>query len=118
GIIGAYKDNETGISGIAGGYWPYAPGEVIQGDPGAPDNRGVSLYAMKVTNSSGSVIIDVATVKDALVEGATNSTTGNFGYGLDILNCSFYKNIAGSDQVGQRNMSEAQEFVFRNGAVL
>lgn len=115
GVIGALKDNETGIAGIAGGYWPYAPGEVIQGDPDPLENRGVSLYALKVGYSSG--YIDGSVVEEALTEGASNSTTG-YGYGLDILNCSFVKNIDAFDDSVWNAMSEAQEYVFRNGAVL
>ncbi|MCC6684938.1 MAG: S8 family serine peptidase, partial [Bacteroidia bacterium] len=69
GIIGALRNNNLGVSGIAGG-------------DGANSNPGVSLYSMKVLNGSG--LGYASTVADAMVEGVSWNPSQNYGYGLHI----------------------------------
>ncbi|MFK7948367.1 MAG: S8 family serine peptidase [Saprospiraceae bacterium] len=95
GIIGANRDNATGITGIAGG------GFDAQGN----DNPGVELFSMAIEfwndkDNDGvidpptiqdlqgeKVFVDNATIAAAIVEGAV--FTPIFGYGLHIQNHSW-----------------------------
>jgi subtilisin family serine protease len=75
-IIGAVKDNNRGVAGIAGG---------------GSSGLGVQLFSMKVCDGNG---CREGILADAIVEGAsfipatTNPPKPAFGYGLHILNMS------------------------------
>ncbi|MBW6484054.1 MAG: S8 family peptidase [Vicingaceae bacterium] len=77
GIIGAYRNNTTGIAGIAGG-------------DGALNNSGCSLFDMKIKltgSSSQDFYVMYSKAANAIINGAT-STNAN-GYGLHIMNNSW-----------------------------
>lgn len=116
GVIGAIKDNEAGVAGIAGGYWPHPPGEEIQSDPDPEEGRGVSLYGFKIT-SDGGTLLTADLIAPALIEGSSNTTAG-YGYGLHIMNCSFVSNIGAFDDSTLALMNNAQRTAFRNGTIL
>ncbi len=75
GIIGAYRNNDLGIAGLAGG------------DGGS--NSGCQLFALKIgptTCSDGSCkCIDLSKAIEAIIDGSTSSP----GYGCHILNNSW-----------------------------
>lgn len=73
GIIGALRNNYTGIAGIAGG------------DAGN-GNNGCSLYNMRLANSTG-VFATNATISNAIIGGAQSTSVG--GYGLNIMSNSY-----------------------------
>jgi hypothetical protein len=73
GVIGALRNNNTGIAGIAGG------------DVDGANNKGVLLYSMGIFSSGDFSSISIAA--SAIVEGAAN--TGTYGYGLNIQNHSW-----------------------------
>ncbi len=82
GIAGALTNNTNngqpiGISGVAGG-WNY---ERSTGS----GNKGVQLFAMKVTNDSGKG--KTSDFADAIMDASTPSAGG--GYGINVLNLSF-----------------------------
>lgn len=94
GVIGALRNNNLGIAGIAGG-------DVAAG------NTGASLYSMGIA-SGGSFPSNSAIIRNAIVEGATNSPT--YGYGLHIQSHSW-----GS---GADNYKTAIEYAALNSCVL
>lgn len=114
GIIGAYSSNTAGVAGIAGGYWPYALGDVIIPDASPAENQGGSLYGFRVV---GGTVMTADMTASALIEGASY-TNGGWGYGLNILNCSFVKNINYQDEDNLNLMYNAQRHSFRSGSVL
>lgn len=90
GIIGAFRNNLQGMSGIAGG--------------GGRFNRGVSLYAIKVAPATGP--INIATVASGIIEASVNSPY--FGYACHILNLSlgdqtFYSTLRDAIRVAAQN---------------
>ncbi len=95
-IIGAKRNNTTGMAGIAGGN-------------NTSSNPGVSLYAMKVSKQ-GDVDISDKELADALIEGATsfNSNT-NYGYGLHVMNFSFGGNTT------SKTLKNGYRFCYENG---
>lgn len=77
GIIGATKNNNKGIAGIAGM------------DANNPSNSGVSVYDMKVTPlySIGNPFVKIY---DAIVTSSLNfDSSKNYAYGLHIMNNSW-----------------------------
>ena len=82
GIIGALRNNNRGIAGLAGG------------NGGA--NIGVQLFAFKVGGTEGSY--SSSKIVDAIIE-ASSFTTG-FGYGCHILNNSYGSNNYSNAQLG------------------
>lgn len=91
GIIGAIRNNEKGIAGVAGG-------DKIK------NIEGVQLFSMKICDLHGDCPENY--FADALVEGATNSPT--FGYGLHICNVSLsWYNYS-------RLITDAVTFAFEN----
>lgn len=75
GIIGALRNNNIGIAGVAGG-------DMQNG------NTGVQLYSMKIAQGA-TTFATHAVISAAIVEGASfNSTTG-YGYGLHIQSHSW-----------------------------
>jgi subtilisin family serine protease len=83
GIIGAKRNNNLGIAGIAGGDWS----DQNNLKPGA------QLFSFKIVNDIGDAMISTDNVVDALIEGAICVPDGNgncsFGYGLHVMNNSW-----------------------------
>lgn len=75
GIIGALRNNNEGVAGIAGG-------DVLA------SNTGVSLYSLVIFSNNDPDGADVTEVIEALALGNL-STTDNNGYGVHIQNMSF-----------------------------
>ena len=119
GIIGAYRNNSIGIAGIAGGNWPYntAASDGIINDPQQGEDKGVTLYGFRIIEGPSTLSADVTA--SALIEGTVNMPSG-YGYGLDILNCSFTKTFDDISTVthSYNLMYNAQRTAFRNGSVL
>ena len=88
GIIGAIRNNEIGISGIAGG-------DAIQSFPvGHPDyfsNKGASLFSLQIIGKDSLSFPDnpVHTTYRAIVESAVDSSELDMGYGLNLSNHSW-----------------------------
>jgi uncharacterized delta-60 repeat protein len=76
GIIGAIRNNTKGIAGIAGG-------------DSLVNQKGVSLYGLKIFNSGGGPYSATLNyISDAIV--TTSLDTGrNYGYGLNVMNHSW-----------------------------
>ncbi len=72
GIIGALRNNNLGISGIAGG-------------DAALGNTGATLYSMAIFK--GATSTTSAIIRNAIVEGASNTST--FGFGLHVQSHSW-----------------------------
>lgn len=96
GLIGALRNNNTGIAGIAGG------------DVDGANNTGVQLFSMGIFSNGYFSSISIAAA--SIVEGATN--TGTYGYGLNIQNHSW-----GGPQPFQV-MEDAVATAWRNHCVL
>lgn len=117
GIIGGLKNNGLGISGIAGGNYPYTnpalgdPENVLQ--PG--ESIGVSMYGFRAVT----IGLTLTEICNALVEGATY--TGTFGYGLHVMNNSWSRNTQYNSEVpilgAQNLMRDCQREIFRNQTV-
>jgi hypothetical protein len=78
GIIGALRNNNKGMAGIAGG------------DMNNSSNPGVSLYSFKTSyhkkiNGKTVLFTDIEKASDAIFA----STTGYYGYKIDVMNFSF-----------------------------
>jgi hypothetical protein len=73
GIIGAVRNNELSVAGIAGGDH-------------TTSERGVSLYGMEIFRSQPT---DLAMIADAWVTSAIQDESLCYGYGLHIMNNSF-----------------------------
>jgi hypothetical protein len=81
GIIGAIRNNEIGIAGIAGGD-----------DQGASDfsDKGISLYSLAIMNDGGEIISNpINYIYDALVTTCINSDSLDNTYGLHISSHSW-----------------------------
>lgn len=79
GIIGALRDNNLGVAGIAGG------GE----DENGQTNAGVSLFSIAV-NDGVEGFLNSSNIAPAIVEGAMDDPNANPpGYGLHIMNHSW-----------------------------
>ncbi len=78
GIIGAIRNNNLGIAGIAGGN-----------DMGFPDlsDKGVSLYGMRIFTPFFYNPIDY--IADAIITSSIEDITKNYGYGLHIMSNSW-----------------------------
>lgn len=78
GIIGALRNNNIGVAGIAGGDF-------------ISNNTGVELYSMAIIykNSFTQALVPTTTIIEAIVEGSAQSSSSNFGYGLDVQNHSW-----------------------------
>ncbi len=74
GIIGALRNNNKGIAGIAGG------------DVDNDNNIGVSLYSFGILKTDA--WIPTSSASNAIIEGSVNSNTG-YGYGLDAQSHSW-----------------------------
>lgn len=74
GIIGALRNNNTGIAGIAGGDF-------------SNGNLGVQLFSLGIFSSG--TFTSTATAAAAIVEGASYNPSTGYGYGLSIQNHSW-----------------------------
>lgn len=109
GIIGAIRNNNKGIAGIAGG----------------DDNisqAGVSLYGQRIANASSQITVSDASA--AMVDGATSVSANNAKYlGLHIMNNSWGFFHDGSNQQvnsidpNMTTMKDATRFVFKNKVI-
>ncbi|CAN5405099.1 hypothetical protein BH09BAC5_BH09BAC5_10010 [soil metagenome] len=73
GVIGAYRNNTTGIAGVAGG-------------DGTASNPGVMLYDCRI-NDQASNFASVNNINHAIVQGATSQSAG--GFGLQVMSNSW-----------------------------
>ncbi|MFT4679840.1 MAG: hypothetical protein ACI84C_000644 [Flavobacteriales bacterium] len=97
GIIGAKRNNEIGISGIAGG-------DIGEGE------EGVSLYSMGIF--SGNVFVsELSTATQAIVEGSYENPDSEYGYGLHIQNHSW------GTWIDSQILEEAVTYAWRNNSV-
>lgn len=82
GIIGANRNNDLGIAGIAGGG-PDDQGEITD---------GIRITSLGITGILNNRLYGISTtaIVDALLEGASDMPNqSSRSFGLDILNCSF-----------------------------
>lgn len=79
-IIGAVRNNNLQIAGIAGGGG--------DGFYGFSNNDGVSLYGMNIDSILGGVI-EATDIHEAIFSGAFESVNGSVGFGLNIMNNSW-----------------------------
>jgi subtilisin family serine protease len=98
GIIGAIRNNDRGVAGVAGGN-------------GAINQWGVRLYSMKLFNSFGRYA-SVSNLTDAITEGAT-SFNGTYGYSLNVMNCSWFLR-----QSDVNALKDAIRYAYRNNVVM
>jgi subtilisin family serine protease len=109
GIIGAIRNNNQGVAGIAGG-------------DETNNNFGAQLFGFKIFNDNGAFVQQTAVDKaaEALVEGSSFNPNTGFGYGLHVLSNSW--GIAeGSDQYSSGNRSlfnQVNVSVYNNEAVM
>ncbi|MBK8488529.1 MAG: S8 family serine peptidase [Bacteroidetes bacterium] len=104
GIIGALRNNEIGIAGIAGGD-----------NTTGINNEGVSIYSLKCFYEDA--ILSVTSLSEALV---TSSISGLEVYqGLNILNLSggFLENAINEDTPEFRELQSAVDLAYRNEVV-
>lgn len=81
GIIGAIRNNDIGVAGIAGGS--YETEEIL-------DSSGVALYGMNIAHHmDGDPYPVLNFIADAVIGSATNNLEYEYGYGLHIMNCSW-----------------------------
>jgi len=79
GIIGAIRNNDTGIAGIAGG-------DLLNNE------KGISLLTLRTSTGeaeAGDTLFTITTASEAIVEGAIYNPLTDFGFGLDIQNYSW-----------------------------
>lgn len=96
GIIGAIRNQGTGIAGVAGG-------DLIDNF-----NRGVQLESMTIANGANFIIAE--DIKAAVVEGSVLTPTG-FGYGQQIQNHSY------GGAINNPFLSEAIDICWKNHCV-
>lgn len=96
GIIGAIRNNDRGVAGVAGGN-------------GAISQWGVDLYAMKISQMNN--FISESVIANSITEGAT-SFNGSYGYSLNVMNHSW-----GGGNMGNA-LRDALRYSYRNKVVL
>ena len=77
GVIGAIRNNNEGIAGIAGGDFMANPDS---------SGMGVTLLGMKVANDE---LIPLSVLLNAYVKGVIYIPNSDYGYGINITNNSF-----------------------------
>ena len=97
GIIGATRNNNLGISGIAGG-------------DAAINKKGISLYALNIFDDNGSwqSFASCSHIAQAFVDGCSYDPATDYGYNLDIINCSWGINV-GDDFYSASNLELLHE---------
>lgn len=83
GIVGAIRNNNRGVAGMAGGNFNTT-------DPLLKDKFGIQLYDMKVSVDVNNVALYSNTL-DAVEQGALNAP--GHGYGLHVMNYSYGTDI-------------------------
>ncbi len=78
GVIGALRNNGTGIAGIAGG------------DLDGENNSGVQLFTFSTDFSTAQ---DFSYTADAIIEASLYNPDTGYGYGIHILNNSYSRTI-------------------------
>jgi hypothetical protein len=96
GVIGALRNNNLGIAGIAGG------------DVDGTGSTGVQLFSMGMFGTNGFAGLEDAA--DAIVEGAVSN--GDFGYGLHVQNHSWGGNTNDAE------MLAALKTAYRNKCIV
>lgn len=96
GIIGAIRNNDRGVAGVAGGN-------------GSINQWGVDLYDLKISENNS--FISESIIADAITEGATSSN-GSYGYTLNVQNHSW-----GGPNMGI-TLTNAIRYSYRNNVVL
>lgn len=76
GIIGALRNNNLGMAGIAGG-------DVDE------NNTGVQIFDLKISGTVDATYVLHSVISAAIVEGALENPNTGFGYGLHIQNHSW-----------------------------
>lgn len=94
GIVGAIRNNELGLAGIAGGN-------------GATNQWGVELFAMKISQNGNITHADAA---NAITQGSTS--VGSGGFGLHVQNHSY------GFSTSTNSLRDAVRFGYRNNCVL
>ncbi|TND10149.1 MAG: NHL repeat containing protein [Bacteroidetes bacterium] len=102
GIIGALRDNSTGIAGIAGGN-------------GTAQYDGVTLFDMKLFDAN-SAVATYSLIANGVVGGATSTTQG--GYGLHIMNNSWRGDAGPLPAASISLLKDAVRFAARNNVVV
>lgn len=109
GIIGAIRNNNKGVSGVAGG-------------DDSLSQQGVSLYGLRVTNASNNITVSDAAA--AMKDGATSVSATNPKYlGLHIMNNSwgFYHDGSNSSvsaiDTTSTIMRDVARYVFKNKVI-
>ncbi len=109
GILGAVRDNVTGISGIAGGM-----------DNGTPSISplGVSLYGLKILDGGLTARISNAIFESASLAIDTTVMDTTLGYALHIMNHSWASTLKfGYLNSKSKTLSDAVHYSNRNGVV-
>ena len=94
GLIGAIRNNDKGIAGVAGGDFQ-------------ENNTGCELYSLKISD----LWINLEDIDEAIVAGSIYNPDTDFGYGLHIQNHSW-----GSSTISFEIM-EAVETCFKNNCI-
>ena len=89
GIIGALRNNNIGIAGVAGG-------DMQNG------NTGVQLFSMKIAEQA-TTFISHTNIASAIVEGASYNPNTGYGYGLHIQSHSWGGPYSATLRNGVRN---------------
>lgn len=89
GIIGAIKDNNQFVAGLAGGDYS---GNYSVNDPNFYSDKGVSIYSIKIIDDEEPDFFPdnpAHTTYEAIVNSSIDDTSLLFGYGLHISNNSW-----------------------------
>lgn len=80
GIIGAIRNNDFGVAGVAGGD-----------DTGLPSmaDKGVSLYSLQILEPFAFVSTNLDYIADAIITSSIEDPSKDYGYGLHITNHSW-----------------------------
>ncbi len=104
GIIGAIRNNQTGIAGIAGGTYGVSP-----------SRPGVQLFDLRALAFNGQTV--VSTLAATIVDGASNFVSSGGGAGLDILNISAGSTAAASPG-GPSTLKDAMRTAYQNNCIV
>ncbi|MDR0801587.1 S8 family serine peptidase [Fluviicola sp.] len=103
GIIGALRNNNLGVAGIAGGDMDM-------------NKKGVSIHGFRAIGLG----LSLTELCNALVEGTLSTTTG-YGYGMHIMNNSWKRTVPYNSEVPlgatQNLFEDTQREIFRNQTV-